>query len=135
MCRGQRGTGDVGGEVRDHGLAGDGRIGERDYLDHAAIQESADPGPGGGPDLDENAPEDETGEEASIAAALESAGTGMPGEPAATGATDAPAETFATETDATETNASETFATETNTTETAMNTNREHAEVETAPHD
>jgi segregation and condensation protein B len=93
------------------------------------------PGPGGGPDLDENAPEDETGEEASIAAALESAGTGMPGEPAATGATDAPAETFATETDATETNASETFATETNTTETAMNTNREHAEVETAPHD
>ena len=66
------------------------------------------PGPGGGPDLDENAPEDETGEEASTAEALASAGTGTPEEPAATGATDAPAETFA---------------------------NTEHAEVETAPHD
>lgn len=66
------------------------------------------PGPGGGPDLDENAPEDETGEEASTAAALENAGAGTPEEPAATGATDAPAETFA---------------------------NTEHAEVETAPHD
>ena len=66
------------------------------------------PGPGGGPDLDENAPEDETGEEASTAAALENAGTGTPEEPAAAGATDAPAETFE---------------------------NTEHAEVETAPHD
>jgi segregation and condensation protein B len=78
------------------------------------------PGPGGGPDLDENAPEDETGEEASTAEALASAGTGTPEEPAATGTT-APA-TFATDAPA------ETFATETN-------TSREHAEVETAPHD
>jgi segregation and condensation protein B len=86
------------------------------------------PGPGGGPDLDENAPEEETGEEA---AALASAGS--PGGLAATGATDAPAETFAAETQSTETIATEADATEAH--ETNTHESREHAEVETAPHD
>jgi segregation and condensation protein B len=91
------------------------------------------PGPGGGPDLDENAPEDETGEEASTAAASASAGAGSPEEPAATDATDGPAETFAAETQSTETIATEADATEAH--ETNTHESREHAEVETAPHD
>jgi segregation and condensation protein B len=94
------------------------------------------PGPGGGPDLDENAQEDESGEEASNAEALASAGSGSPEEPAATGASDAPIGSIAAEEDVIETHASETIDTETNTTESAEpNVNREHAEVETAPHD
>lgn len=95
------------------------------------------PGPGGGPDLDENAPEDETGEEASTAATT-IAGAGLPNELAATGATDAPAETFAAEIQSTETIATEADATEaheTHTDETNTHESREHAEVETAPHD
>jgi segregation and condensation protein B len=86
------------------------------------------PGPGGGPELDENAPEDETGEEASTAAALASVETGSPEVPAATGDADAPAETNASETHASETDLTETHATE-------AHEFREHAEVETAPHD
>ena len=94
------------------------------------------PGPGGGPDLDENAQEDESGEEASNAEALASAGSGSPEEPAATGASDVPIGSIAAEEDVIETHASETIDTETNTTESAEpNVNREHAEVETAPHD
>jgi segregation and condensation protein B len=95
------------------------------------------PGPGGGPDLDENAPEDETGEEASTGATT-IAGAGLPNELAATGATDAPAETFAAEIQSTETIATEADATEaheTHTDETNTHESREHAEVETAPHD
>ncbi len=95
------------------------------------------PGPGGGPDLDENAPEDETGEEASTGASA-IAGAGLPNELAATGATDAPAETFAAEIQSTETIATEADATEaheTHTDETNTHESREHAEVETAPHD
>ena len=89
-------------------------------------------------DLDENAPEDETGEEASTAAALASPGADSPQEPPAMGATDAPVETFAVETQSTETIATEADATEaheTHTHETHTHESREHAEVETAPHD
>jgi segregation and condensation protein B len=88
------------------------------------------PGPGGGPELDENAPEDETGEEVSTAAALPSAEMLSPGVLAEAGA---PAETITTETHASETYASETGASETHERET--HEFREHAEVETAPHD
>jgi segregation and condensation protein B len=76
--------------------------------DSAEEQDVGGPGPGGGPELDENAPEDETGEETSTAAS---------GEPSAT------AESFASESDAIETHASE------------SDENMEHAEAETAPHD
>jgi segregation and condensation protein B len=86
------------------------------------------PGPGGGPDLDENAPEDETGEEASTAAALASVENDSPEVPAATGEPDAPAETHALETYASGTDVTETHETDTH-------GFREHAEVETAPHD
>jgi segregation and condensation protein B len=86
------------------------------------------PGPGGGPELDENATEDETGEEVSTAAALASVENGSPEVLAETGEPDAPAETYASEAHATEIDATETHETETH-------EFREHAEVETAPHD
>ena len=86
------------------------------------------PGPGGGPELDENAPEDETGEEASTAAALASVENGTPEQLPAAGEPDAPAETIASEMYASETDARETHETDTQ-------EFREHAEVETAPHD
>lgn len=86
------------------------------------------PGPGGGPELDENATEDETGEEVSTAAALASVENGSPEVLAETGQPDAPAETYASEAHATEIDATETHETETH-------EFREHAEVETAPHD
>jgi segregation and condensation protein B len=91
------------------------------------------PGPGGGPDLDEDAPEDETGEEASTAAALASAETGLPEVSTATIEPDAPAETSASESYASEIDATETDETDTHASET--HEFREHAEVETAPHD
>jgi segregation and condensation protein B len=86
------------------------------------------PGPGGGPELDENATEDETGEEVSTAAALATVENGSPEVLAETGEPDAPAETYASEAHATEIDATETHETETH-------EFREHAEVETAPHD
>lgn len=86
------------------------------------------PGPGGGPDLDENAPEDETGEDASTAVALASVENDSPEVPAATGEPDAPAETHELETYASGTDVTETHETDTH-------GFREHAEVETAPHD
>jgi hypothetical protein len=86
------------------------------------------PGPGGGPELDENATEDETGEEVSTAAALASVENGSPEVLAETGEPDAPAEKYASEAHATEIDATETHETETH-------EFREHAEVETAPHD
>jgi len=91
------------------------------------------PGPGGGPELDENAPEDETGEETPTAAALASLEISSPGLPPANGEPDAPAETIASETYATETHVTESHASETH--ETDTHEFREHAEVETAPHD
>jgi segregation and condensation protein B len=86
------------------------------------------PGPGGGPDLDENVPEDENGDEPSTAPALASVETGSSEVVAATGTADAPAETGGTETEASAADATDTHETDTH-------EFREHAEVETAPHD
>ncbi|MGO9436867.1 MAG: SMC-Scp complex subunit ScpB [Terracidiphilus sp.] len=74
----------------------------------AESEEVGGPGPGGGPDLDENATEDETAEGVPTAAALPGAQTGSPEVPSVARESDAPAEAFA---------------------------HTEHAEVETAPHD
>jgi segregation and condensation protein B len=91
------------------------------------------PGPGGGPELDETAAEDETGEEILTATVVASAEIGSSELLAGTGEPDASAEPIATETHASETHESATDAAENHVPDT--HEFMEHAEVETAPHD